>query len=71
MESLVSFTMPLSHMEQLRSVYPNAYKPWSKEDDMLLAKLFCEGKTVKELMTIFQRNRGGITSKLHKLGLTQ
>ncbi|MBQ6742436.1 MAG: hypothetical protein IJR04_07650 [Bacteroidales bacterium] len=54
---------------ELRGLYPNAYKPWSEDDDKLLAKMYKEGKTVKELSTLFQRNPGGIRSRLRKLGV--
>ena len=58
------------HMEEQKAVYPNAYKPWSEEDDALLTKLYKEGTSIKELMSLFQRNRGGIAARLRKLGLT-
>ena len=58
------------HMEEQKAVYPNAYKPWSEDDDALLTKLYKEGTSIKELISLFQRNRGGIASRLRKLGLT-
>ena len=58
-----------NHVIEQRSEYANANKPWSAEDDKQLAKLYNEGKTVAELMTIFQCNPGGIRSRLRKLGL--
>nr|MCR4816470.1 hypothetical protein [Bacteroidales bacterium] len=58
-----------NHVLEQRSEYANANKPWSAEDDKQLAKLYNEGKTVAELMTIFQRNPGGIRSRLRKLQL--
>ena len=62
---------PTSHMEAQKAIYPNAYSPWSDEDDQRLGQLFHEGKNIEELMFIFQRNRGSIISRLRKLGLTQ
>lgn len=59
------------HMEEQKAVYPNAYKPWSEDEDALLTKLYKEGTSIKELVTLFQRNRGGIASRLRKLGLTK
>lgn len=59
------------HMEEQKALYSNAYKPWHKDDDDLLTKLYNEGTPIKELMTLFQRNRGSITSRLRKLGLTR
>ena len=59
-----------NHMQEQKALYLNAYKPWSEADDALLTKLYKEGTSMKELMTLFQRNRGGIASRLRKLGLT-
>jgi len=59
-----------NHMQERKALYPNAYKPWSEEDDVLLTKLYKEGTSIKELMSLFQRNRGGIAARLRKLGLT-
>jgi hypothetical protein len=53
----------------LWKAHPNAYKPWNREDDELLAKLRKEGKTVKDLSILFQRSPDGIRSRLHKLGM--
>lgn len=67
-ESLFTTATPTNYMERQKALYPNAYKPWSEEDDVLLTKLYKEGTSIKELMSLFQRNRGGITSRLRKLG---
>lgn len=69
--SLFSIATPANYMERQKALYPNAYKPWSKNDDDLLTKLYKEGTSINELMTLFQRNRGGIASRLRKLGLTR
>ncbi|HFG1848936.1 TPA: hypothetical protein ACGF4I_003493, partial [Vibrio cholerae] len=47
----------------------NAYKPWSSHDDELLMKMHSEGASIPELCDYFGRQRGGITSRLRKLGL--
>ena len=59
---------PCNHMQEQKALYSNAYKPWSTDDDALLTKLYKEGTSIEELMSLFQRNRGGITSRLRKLG---
>lgn len=59
-----------NHMQEQKALYSNAYKPWSEDDDALLTKLYKDGTSIKELVTLFQRNRGGIASRLRKLGLT-
>ena len=56
--------------EEIRQKHPNAYQPWSKEQDEELKKLFTSGLKVIELMKKFGRKRGGITARLEKLGLT-
>ena len=50
-----------------REQFPNAYKPWSTEDDKLLVTLHYENRTIKELMYIFKRNEGAIHSRIQKL----
>lgn len=59
-----------NHMQEQKALYSNAYKPWGKDDDAQLTKLYKAGTSVEELVTLFQRNRGGIASRLRKLGLT-
>ena len=51
--------------------HANAYQPWTKEDDDRLEVLFCEGKTIEELSTIFGRNNGAIRSRIDKLELRE
>lgn len=69
-ESLFVTTTPTNYMERQKALNRNAYKPWSNGDDELLTKLYTEGTSIEELMSLFQRNRGGIASRLRKLGLT-
>lgn len=54
-------------MEEKRKQYPNAYKPWSKDDDEQLLLFVNEKKSVKELTLIFGRNEGAIRSRIRKL----
>lgn len=56
-----------TYMEQQRSVYPNAYQPWTESDDERLVALYNEGKSISELAQMFLRNRGAIRSRIHKL----
>lgn len=51
--------------------YPNAYKPWTEEDDLELTKMWCEGATTKELAAHFQRKPSAITSRIKKLELEE
>ncbi|SFS33341.1 DUF3276 family protein [Sphingobacterium wenxiniae] len=58
-------------LDDIREQHPQAYRPWSTEDDEKLEALFCEGKTVKELANIFERKEGAITSRIKKLELRE
>lgn len=62
-----SKTEPLSYIEQQKAIFPNAYEPWTENDDNKLVTLYNEGKSVNELMNIFLRNRGAIKARLLKL----
>ena len=54
-------------LNEKRKQFPNAYKPWSTEDDKLLVTLYYENRSIKELLSIFKRNEGAIHSRLQKL----
>lgn len=56
-------------VDEIRKVYPQAYKPWTDEDDSRLELLYCEGKSVAELTKIFGRHNGAICSRIKKLEL--
>jgi hypothetical protein len=57
--------------DEIRAKFPNAYAKWSPDDDKRLTELYKSGKTVKELVTIFQRKRGAIDARLKKLKLVE
>lgn len=54
-------------LDEKRKQFPNAYKPWSTDDDKLLITLHYENRSIKELMSVFKRNEGAINSRIHKL----
>ena len=56
-------------LNKIRQIHPNAYEPWTAGDDLNLEKLFCEGKSIKELSAIFGRQKGALTSRIKKLQL--
>ncbi|MFD2599448.1 DUF3276 family protein [Sphingobacterium corticis] len=60
-----------SKMEDSAISFPKAYAPWTAEDDRMLEELYCSGKSVAELMSIFNRNEGGILSRIKKLELSE
>lgn len=58
-------------LDDIREKHPQAYQSWSLEDDEKLETLFCEGKSVKELASILERNDGAIRSRIKKLELKE
>jgi len=54
-------------VEEIRKTHPRAYEPWTGEDDERLIAEYQSGKTIKELMGLFGRQRGGIESRLKRL----
>jgi hypothetical protein len=61
----------LSKLEKLRQKHPNAYRPWTQDDDDKLQAMFEEGKAVAALVKEFGRQRGSIHARLIKLGLVE
>lgn len=59
------------NFEEVRKTHKQAYEPWTADADEKLEKLFCEGKTEKELSQIFERNEGAIHSRIKKLELKE
>ena len=59
----------LSYMYKQKQLHANAYAPWSNEEESTLSFLYHQGKTVKELALILQRNEGSMRSRLRKIGL--
>ncbi len=55
-------------LASMRQKYPNAYRPWNKEDDAKLVKLFSSGKQVdiQKLTKTFGRHPGSIRARLKK-----
>lgn len=53
--------------EDKRKTHPNAYMPWSDEDDQLLAERCAQGVPLDGLSREFGRNEGGIAARLKKI----
>lgn len=51
---------------KMRETYPNAYRPWSKDDDDKLKQGFSTGVTVKKLSKQLGRHEGSIKMRLQK-----
>lgn len=60
-----------NYIEKIRQKYPKAYFSWTTEEDEKLKVGFTNGKSIQELSKIFQRQPGGIHSRLIKLGLIE
>lgn len=61
----------ISKLDKLRAKHPNAYRPWSREDDDKLTLMFREGTKVSALVKEFGRQKGSISSRLVRLGLVE
>ena len=55
----------------LREKFPNAGRPWTKEDDVRLTEMFEEDTPMKTMAKEFGRKSGAITARLAKLGLIE
>lgn len=51
---------------KMRETYPNAYMPWTPEQDDVLKQKFQNGASVKELSRLLGRHEGSITMRLQK-----
>jgi F-box protein 18 (helicase) len=58
-----------SYMTAIKKEKPSAYSPWTEELDAMLEEAYCEGQTVAELSTTFERTHGAIRSRIKKLEL--
>lgn len=59
------------NLSNIQQNHPNAYMPWSTQDDERLEVLFCEKKSIKELSEIFARQKSAISSRIRKLELKE
>ena len=51
---------------KMRETHPNAYMPWTAQDDDALKLGFVNGETIKQLSKKLGRHEGGITMRLQK-----
>lgn len=68
-EMSIYFDERLKTKEKLEQDHPNQGQKWSAEEDEQLLTEFNEGKSVKEMSALHQRNIGAIRSRLSKLGV--
>jgi len=53
-------------IEKMREVHPNAYRPWTKQQDALLKQEFQNGCDLAELSQLLGRHEGSIRMRLQK-----
>ncbi len=61
----------VGRLEQLREKHPNAYRPWSEEQDGQLKEMFASGTSQSLISKTLGRQHGSIRSRLLKLGLIE
>jgi hypothetical protein len=54
---------------EARKQFPNAYRPWTEDQEELLTKLHAEGAPLAQLTAELGRQPGGIEARLRHLGL--
>jgi two-component SAPR family response regulator len=64
-----NLSSPKYSVQEIRKTYSHAYETWTKEEDERLRQAYTKGVTINNLANDFQRNPGGIRSRLKKLGL--
>ena len=60
---------PLYSVYACQQEFPNAYTPWTGDDDGELAALWGSAVSLEELSRHFKRKKGAILSRIKKLGL--
>ncbi len=58
-------------VEVIRKKHPNAYRPWTPQEDERLRRLHAIGMSIAELAQALGRQTGGIRSRLKTLGLSE
>ena len=61
----------VDRMAEIRKTHPNAYMPWTEDEDDALIIQFKKGVTQKQLSKDFGRQPGSIRMRLEKLGLIE
>ena len=60
---------PLYSIYAARQENPNAYDPWTEEDDKMLKEMWSEGKSVTDIAEHFGRKESAIIVRIKKLKL--
>lgn len=60
-----------SKLAKIREKFPNANRPWTKDDDEKLTEMFTSETSHSKIAKEFGRKTGAITARLAKLGLIE
>ncbi|MBR1786892.1 MAG: HRDC domain-containing protein [Paludibacteraceae bacterium] len=58
-----------TYMQEQKDKYEKAYAKWTLEEEQHLTEMKQSGFSIKTLVEVLKRNKGGIISRLRKLGL--
>ncbi len=61
-----------SYQDRLAAIkrkYPNAYEPWTQQQEELLRKMHESGAAIGEMAAALNRQPGAVSSRIRKLGL--
>ncbi len=63
-----------SYQDRLAAIkqkYPNAYEPWTQQQEELLRELHGSGAAIDEMAAALKRQQGAVSSRIRKLGLEE
>ncbi|MBI3898376.1 MAG: AAA family ATPase [Gammaproteobacteria bacterium] len=67
----VDSSIKVYSVDAIRQQYPNAYRPWSEDDDVAVTRRFKAGEKTEATAHALGRQPGSIRSRLVKLGLLE
>lgn len=56
-------------IQRARKTHPNAFRPWTVDDEQTLIEMHTNGATITQLQQALGRREGGILTRLRTLGL--
>lgn len=62
---------PAYNIKEIQQKYPRAYTTWTNKEDIRLKNEYIQGKTINELVDIFQRRPSAIRIRLRRLRLVE
>lgn len=54
---------------KIQQRYPRAYEKWSSDEEWRIKELFQQGKTMREIASVVQRQPNAVKSRLERMGL--